>query len=291
MLKTVLSPISLVFIALSMAAPPGNAVFTLAQTNASETTLALCETPSQSIRIYRLEGELLMRAYDRQNGIVWMNRTPVSPETFPTGTRYTNQFGEQTVTLLVSASGSDCTVQLGDNAPEPGTLLEHDPATADHPLDQVRQLYPDQVAQLEAECQTPASLDVRSFQNEGQTPRASFICWSAPDSEGKRTGQWLGTLPLTEDDPTFITPFTCPAGDQACESQLTALQLRYPETLEAAELTCSIKRGSLFFAAAGETTDIRCGFFATTLWDTNGDGNPEYEDPISVDVSLGQVPL
>ena len=89
----------------------------MAQTTAPDTTLALCETSDQTIRIYRTDGETLMRAYDRQDGVVWMNRTPVSAASLPEGTRYTNQFGEQTVTTTVNANGSDCTVQLGNNAP------------------------------------------------------------------------------------------------------------------------------------------------------------------------------
>ncbi len=289
--KTSISPVRLTVIILGTALPLGHGISTAAQTTASETTLALCETPDQAIRIYRTNGETLMRAYDRQDGIIWMNRTPVSAETLPQGTRYTNQFGEQTVTTFVSANGSDCTLQLGSKAPAAGTLLQIGPATSDQTLNQVRQLYPDQVAQLEAECPPASTLDVTAFQNQGQPPRANFICWSAPNPQGERTGQGLGNLPLTENDPTFIQSFTCPTGDPACESQLEALQTRYPEQLEAAELACSIKRGSLFFAAAGDATDLRCGFFATTLWDLNGDGTPDYEDAVSVDISVGQVPL
>jgi hypothetical protein len=290
-LKPSISPLSLTVIILGMALPLSHTIPTAAQTTASETTVALCETSDQTIRIYRANGETLMRAYDRQDGIVWMNRTPVSAETLPQGTRYTNQFGEQTVTTIVNANGSDCTIQLGSNAPAAGTLLQSGPASSEQTLNQVRQLYPDQVAQLEAECPPTSTLDVSRFQNQGQPPRANFICWSAPNNSGERTGQWLGNLPLTEDDPTFIEPFTCPAGDQTCESQLDTLQTRYPDQLEAAELACSMKRGSLFFAAAGDTTDLRCGFFATTLWDTNGDGTPDYKDAVSVDISVGQVPL
>jgi len=287
-LKASLAPIGLAVIALGTALPLSPAV---AQTTAPDTTLALCETSDQTIRIYRTDGETLMRAYDRQDGVVWMNRTPVSAASLPEGTRYTNQFGEQTVTTTVNANGSDCTVKLGNNAPAAGTLLQNGPATSDQTLNRVRQLYPAQVAELEAECPPTSTLEVNPFQNEGQPPRANFICWSAPNPQGERTGQWLGNLPLTENDPSFIQSFTCPTGEQACESQLTTLQTRYPEQLEAAELACSVKRGSLFFAAAGDATDLRCGFFATTLWDLNGDGSPDHEDAVSVDISVGQVPL
>ncbi|NMF86140.1 hypothetical protein [Nodosilinea sp. P-1105] len=289
--KTSISPVRLTVIILGMALPLSHTIPTAAQTTASENTLALCETPDQTIRIYRTNGETLMRAYNRQDGILWMNRTPVSAETLPQGTRYTNQFGEQTVTTFVSANGSDCTIQLGNNAPEAGTLLQNGPATSEQILNSVRQLFPDQVAQLEAECPTPSTLDATAFQNEGQPPRANFICWGVPDNTGARSGQGLGSLPLTTDDPTFIQSFTCPTGDQTCESQLEALQSQYPEQLEAAELACSVKRGTLFFSAAGDLTDLRCGFQASSLWDLNGDGSVDQESSASVDVSVGQVPL
>lgn len=285
-----LSPLSLAVVALSTVLPLSTTLPTLAQTTAAETTLALCETPSHAIRIYRTDSETLMRAFNRQDGIVWMNHTPVSTETLSEGTRYINQLGEQTVTTLAKANGSDCTVQLGSNAPEAGTLLSNGPATADQILNQVRQIYPEPVAQLQAECPPTSTLDVKSFQNEGQPPRANFICWGAPNHEGERTGQWLGTLPLTEADPTFINPFTCAAGDPTCVARLGTLQTRHPEQLEAAELACSMKRGTLFFATTGDAPDLRCGFFATTLWDTNGDGTPNHEDAVGVDMSVGQVP-
>ncbi len=290
-LKTSVFPLSLTVIALSAALPLSHAIPTAAQTTAAETTVALCETPGQTVRIYRTNGETLMRAYDRQDRITWMNRTAVSAETLSDGTRYTNQLGEQTVTTFVSVNGRDCTIQLGNNAPEAGTLLQNGPATSEQTLNSVRQLFPDQVAQLEAECPTSSTLDVTAFQNEGQPPRANFICWGVPDNTGARSGQGLGSLPLTTDDPTFIQSFTCPTGDQTCESQLEALQNQYPEQLEAAELACSVKRGTLFFAAAGDLTDLRCGFQASSLWDLNGDGTVDQESSASVDVSVGQVPL
>jgi hypothetical protein len=220
-----------------------------------------------------------------------MNRTPVSAETTPEGTRYTNLFGEQTVIIQVNPSRNTCTVQLGTNAPEAGTLSQAEMAASGQILEQARQLYPEAVAELEAECQAPSTLSVQSFQNQGQPPRAQFTCWSAPDSDGERTGQRLGNLPLTENDPDFLSPFTCSAGDTACQTQLELVQTRAPETLAAAEFACSMKNGSLFFGPASDTIDLRCGYMATSLWDTNGDGDPDYSDPVSVDESVGQVAL
>jgi hypothetical protein len=296
-LKKVLVPVGLVGVTLGAIAPLGSMPPGVAATSPQETTLALCETPNYTVRLYQLAGddslagETLMRAYNRQYDRVWLSRTPVSRTTTPAGTAYTNLFGEQTVTMVVNSDGTDCTIQVGDNAPQAGKLLSTRPGNDESLLSQVAELYPEIVAELEAACESPAHLSVESFQNAGQPPRARFTCWSAPDPEGERTGQWLGNLPLTADDPTFITPFTCSAGDPACETQLAILQAQHPDVLATAELACSVKNGSLFFATLEDTLDLRCGYFATTLWDTNGDGIPEYEDPISVDVSVGQVPL
>jgi hypothetical protein len=262
----------------------------MAQTVDQETVLALCETPNHAVRIYDMNGELLMRAYDRQNEVVWMNRTPVSIERTFEGTRYTNLAGEQTVTTLVHTGASNCTVQLGNNTPEAGALLQAGSRDSGQLLAEVRQLYPEAVARLEDDCTSPSALAVDSFQNVGQGPRARFICWSAADADGERTGEWLGNLPLVEDDPTFVNSFACSSGDMACEMQLELLQTDYPDVLNTAELACSMKNGNLFLTSSTEGTDIRCGYFATNYWDTNDDGNPEHSDSISVDESVGLVP-
>lgn len=157
------------------------------------------------------------------------------------------------------------------------------------PVETARQLYPEAVAGLEAACPSPSSLRATAFQNPGQPERAQFICWSAPDANGARVGQWLGNLPLTAADPTFASVLACPAGDSACETQVEALQAAAPDILAAAEFACGMKDGSLFLASAADATDIRCGHFATTYWDTNGDGTADHSDAVSVDLSVGQV--
>ena len=43
---------------------------------AEEMTLVLCETSGSTVRIYEDHGQVLMRAYNRQLGRVWMNHTP-----------------------------------------------------------------------------------------------------------------------------------------------------------------------------------------------------------------------
>jgi hypothetical protein len=256
-----------------------------------ETTLALCETPGQAIRIYNLGGQTYLRAYDRKDGIVWMNRTPTRIEYPAEGPRYINLMGEQTVIVEVNRDANGCSIHLGTSAPQEGVLLASATTETEATLTQARELYPEPVAALAADCTSPGSLSVRPFQNEGEPQRARFVCWSPTDDNGNRSGQWLGNLPLTENDPTFINPFTCPAGDEDCEEQLQVVKSRFALQLQQAEFTCSIKDGTLFFQPIEQGLDLRCGYFATTLWDNNGDGDPDYEDPVSVDVSVGRLPM
>lgn len=261
------------------------------QAIAQESTIALCETPGQTVRIYSMGGQAYMRAFDRQDGIVWMNRTPVSAETLPDGTAYTNLRGEQTVSTFVNNNARDCAIRIGNNRPETGILLAANSTLSDVTLEQARRVNPQQVAEFESDCRTPATLGARPFQDAGQPQRANFICWSGSDSSGSQTGEWFGILPLAQNDPTFVKPFTCSPGDQACQSQLELMRSRFPTQLEQAEFACSVKNGTLFFAPAEQAVDIRCGYSATSFWDNNGDGNPDNSTSASVDTSVGTLPL
>ncbi|WOD37027.1 hypothetical protein [Nodosilinea sp. E11] len=257
---------------------------------AQETTFALCEAANYTVRVYSSSGQTLMRAYDRQQNVVWMNQTPVSTETIPQGTVYTNTRGEQTVKLLVNSTTDNCTIQVGTRSPQTGQLLSYSPSP-EATLAQVRQLYPEQVAKLEADCRPPETLIAQPYQNSGQPQRASFLCWSPTEANGSRSGQWLGTLPLTANDPTFAKPMTCSAGDSQCQANLSLIQARYPQQLQQAEFACAMKNGTLFFASAPQAIDMRCGYFATSLYDENGDGQGYLEQPTGVDISVGTVPL
>ncbi|MEG3438123.1 hypothetical protein V0288_13425 [Pannus brasiliensis CCIBt3594] len=273
-----LSPVFLALVAFTFPAPA----------DGTETTLALCRTPSHEIRIYRSEGQTDLRALNRRDGIVWMNQTPVKTESTPDRTRYTNLRGEKTVILVVNRKGGDCTVQIGKDRPESGELLKND---AGETLDRSRELYPEPTAKIEENCPPPATLDVQSFESDRQPPRAGFLCWSAPDQEGSRWGHWLGNLPLTRNDPTFIRPFTCAPGDSLCATRLELLRVRYPDRLQKAEFQCSTLNGDLSFSATATEINIRCEFFDTTFLDTDNDGNPDNEDPVGVDISVGSLPV
>jgi uncharacterized lipoprotein YbaY len=97
---------------------------------AQEATLALCETDRHSIRLYRQNGQVFMRAYDRQERVIWVNQTPTRSQTISEGTLYTNLQGEQPINVLVS-SDRNCAVQIGDRPLESGTLVEREPSVAE----------------------------------------------------------------------------------------------------------------------------------------------------------------
>jgi hypothetical protein len=257
---------------------------------AQETTYVLCESGNYTVRVYNSNGQTLMRAYDRQQNVVWMNQTPVRTETISQGTVYSNTRGEQTVKVLVNGTMDTCTIQVGTRSPQQGRLLSSQP-TPISTLDQVRQLYPTQVAELQAQCQPPNTLSVVPSVMPGRPQRANFNCWSQPEASGAVSGQWLGTLPLTANDPTFAKPMTCSAGDTQCQPRLSLMQSRYPQQLQQAEFSCAMRNGTLFFAEKLQALDIRCGYSATSLYDENGDGVGYLEQPTSVDISVGTVPL
>ncbi len=163
-------------------------------------------------------------------------------------------------------------------------------AIAPAPLEQVQSLYPAAFTAIAADCPAPATLSVTTYQNTDGRAYASLYCWEPPAAEGDRVGQWLGHLPLQEGDTPFVMSWRCPQGDQTCAALWPQLLERYPSAIAQAEFYCAVKNGTLFLAARPDAVDLRCGFFATTVWDDNGDGQVDYEDPVSVDVSATLLP-
>ncbi len=147
--------------------------------------------------------------------------------------------------------------------------------------------FPEQIAEWEQECSDSKHLSLKVFQNQGQPQRVSFFCWDKPVGNGSRIGTWLGILPLVANDYTFVKPLVCSNSDQQCQKVLPQLRTNYPELVQKAEFTCATKQGSLFVRVSEQEIDIRCGFFATSVWDDNGDGLVDNEDPVSVDISVG----
>jgi hypothetical protein len=171
------------------------------------------------------------------------------------------------------------------------------PAIAKKPqkitLQTIRQQFPQQVAKLEAECQKDKGeiLQMEAFQNEGETRRVSFSCWDKPKGKKNRSGSWLGILPLSRNDKTFVKPWTCSQGDKDCLNLLPKLKQIDAVKIKQAEFQCAMKNGTLFAQQQNKEADIRCGFFATSFDDENGDGVIDYEDPVGVDISVGIIKL
>ncbi|NEO42281.1 MAG: hypothetical protein F6J90_40565 [Moorea sp. SIOASIH] len=147
--------------------------------------------------------------------------------------------------------------------------------------------FPEQIAEWKRECSDSKGLSLKVFQNQGQPQRVSFFCWDKPVGNGNRTGTWLGVLPLVANDSTFVKPLACSNSDQQCQKVLAQLRTNAPELVQKAEFKCATKQGSLFLIVSEQEIDIRCGFFATSVWDENGDGLVDNEDPVSVDISVG----
>jgi hypothetical protein len=151
-------------------------------------------------------------------------------------------------------------------------------------------MYPLIVADLQRQCAAPKTLSAQAFTTSTGTETVGFICWSETTEAGYRTGQWLGRLPLSP-VAAFGAPLTCKEGDEQCDRWLPILQTQYPSALEQAQFYCAMRNGALFTQFSEDAVTVRCGFFATTLYDENGDDRPDYEDPISVDIPVTTLPL
>ena len=148
-------------------------------------------------------------------------------------------------------------------------------------LQQMREQFPQEVGKIELEV----------FQNEGETRRVSFTCWDKPKGKKSRSGSWLGNLPLSRNDKTFVKPWTCSQEDKNCSTLLSKLREIDAQKVKQAEFQCAMKSGSLFAEQQDKQVDMRCGFFATSLNDENGDGVVDNEDPVGVDISMGIINL
>lgn len=151
----------------------------------------------------------------------------------------------------------------------------------------MRQAYPTQLAQIETECRKQKGfLSWQVFHNQGQPKRVSFTCWDKPKGKESRQGSWLGTLPLSKKDTSFVQPWVCDQADFDCASILPRLKKKDIAKVKLAEFECAMRNGTLIIAKEQKKVDVRCGFFATSLIDDNGDGEVDNEDQVSVDISV-----
>jgi hypothetical protein len=90
---------------------------------AAEQTLLLCQgNVRTTARIYRSNGTLMMRLYDRQNKSTWFNsaaRDATNPEQYV----FVNQRGEGTYQVSAFRNGGkECSISLTDKPLERGTV-------------------------------------------------------------------------------------------------------------------------------------------------------------------------
>ena len=90
---------------------------------ATEQTLVLCETNNTAIRVYQKGTDTFMRAFNRQQGQVFMNDTPTELGDMPNATSYRNLLGELSITVLANNSADDCSISISNQSAENGTLL------------------------------------------------------------------------------------------------------------------------------------------------------------------------
>ncbi|MEO0378584.1 MAG: hypothetical protein AAF329_29130, partial [Cyanobacteria bacterium P01_A01_bin.17] len=111
---------------------------------------------------------------------------------------------------------------------------------------QVRQHFPAIVSELEAGCNDNQWLQQKL---DDQNKRLYFTCWDAPEPSGSRNGSYLGALPLSPTDQTFMTSrLACAEEDEACQKVSERLRVQFPEELKAAEFKCSMREGTVLFS-------------------------------------------
>ncbi len=102
----------------------GSNLLELTQLPSPGETIALCEgNRRNTARVYLNNDKMMLRVYDRQDRAIWMNIEAKS-ETNPEVNTYLNPQGEVTVRVAVNRNApSDCSIQVGDQPPEQGTVL------------------------------------------------------------------------------------------------------------------------------------------------------------------------
>lgn len=161
----------------------------------------------------------------------------------------------------------------------------------------VRTQYARYLAEFQAQCPPPNTLEVRTVKQE-QPPLqlASFACWSPRDARGDRTGAWLGRLPHPQSAANFVQPMTCNSGDRPCTRTLAQVKAQFPRQLQQAEFQCATKNGTLFFAdqdaAFPGRIELRCGFFETRLFAAAGERTQNaLESFTGVDIPVARLQL
>jgi len=107
-----------------------SAVGTMQPGNAADTTVGVCEARNNTVRVYKQNGQLKLRAFDRRQGVTWLD-TPAASTTNPEVVEYRNIRGETTVRAQFNRnSQSDCSIQIG-NRFEAGRVTAGNPTGGD----------------------------------------------------------------------------------------------------------------------------------------------------------------
>lgn len=88
------------------------------------TTLAVCKASRNTVRVYLMNSQLMMRAFDSQANSVWLN-TVARQEASPGGITYSNLRGEGSYRLYVpSTNDRACSFERNSQQPEFGSVIE-----------------------------------------------------------------------------------------------------------------------------------------------------------------------
>lgn len=90
---------------------------------AAEDTLLFCQGNTRNTaRIYRNDGSLMMRLFDRQDKVTWFN-SPARSETNPEVIPYSNLRGEQPIQITSNRNDTSlCSIQVGNQPLERGSV-------------------------------------------------------------------------------------------------------------------------------------------------------------------------
>jgi len=94
---------------------------TAKQVLSENVTIGICQGNSQTFRIYRQKGQIMMRAYAQKDGVTWLN-TAAKENVTAEGNDYINIRGEQEVRVFLAKDRKFCSISIGKSPVERGTM-------------------------------------------------------------------------------------------------------------------------------------------------------------------------
>lgn len=156
-------------------------------------------------------------------------------------------------------------------------------------LTQLQRRWPAWVKKYQSQCSGKNTLGLQVYENPPQSKRVSFNCWEPKDANNSRMGAVLGVLPFPGQESKFKSEWQC--SDAACKNTLAKLRGRYAQKLKQYEFECATLSGDLLInpVANSNKVEIECGFFATNLFDDNGDGIFDGDRQTTVGKTMGTL--